>query len=407
MEEKIVKIERVVFGGKGLSRDLDKVVFVPFTLTGEKVRIRLRKEHSDYAEADAVEILEPSKNRVVPECIYFGRCGGCQMSHATYKAQVELKIEMLQEAFQRTHLMFPELHVITSSPLGYRHRVQLKWDAKQKRLGFHEMESNHVVDVKECLCVTPGLNQLLKLLRSALLSYPVSGLSEIECFENDLGETSVHFNAPISPGLRKQLGRYTRLFDSNDQNISPLLFHFRHFEFPMRPSIFLQVNRGMIQQLVMELESHYDRAKERTAVELYCGSGLFTLPLAKRFRKIIACEENPIAIQFARSHNAPGNIAWICEKAERFHIPLEATVVIVDPPRAGLHRKIIETFLKRDFHKISYVSCDVSSFSRDLKALSAKYRIAKIALLDLFPQTYHFETVALLEPQRPKDDSTN
>lgn len=398
MEEKPITIEKVVYGGKGLSRDLQKVAFVPFTLPGEKVRIQIRKEHRDYLEADPVDILEPSKNRVDPECVYFGRCGGCQLSHARYETQVEMKLAMLTEALERAHIAKPEIQVMTDTPFAYRHRAQLKWDGRQKRLGFHESETNRIVDIKECLCLTPALNLLLKELRSALLSVPVPRLSEIECYENDRGETAVFFNAPVPAPIMARLSPHTVVLDYAKCNSSPLTFHFRDYEFPMRPDIFLQINPKMIRQMVMELESHYDSDLERTALELYCGSGLFTFSLARRFKRIIACEENKPAIEFAQSHHPAQNISWICEKVERVQIPDDVSAMIVDPPRAGLHRRLIESLLNRTLEKISYVSCDVSSFSRDMKMLGTKYLLRKLTLLDLFPQTYHFETIALLEP---------
>lgn len=402
MEERSITIEKIVYGGKGLSRDLQKVVFVPFTIPGEKVRIQLRREHRDYLEADPVEILEPSAERVEPACSYFGRCGGCQISHARYETQVQWKVAMLKESLQRAKVDFDEVEIIATSPFGYRHRAQLKWDAKQNRLGFCERESNRIVDIKECLCLTPGLDRLLVVLRSALLSSPAPKLTEIECYENERGETAIFLNAPATPGLRMLLSAHTKVLDPNEETNAPLMFHFRDFAFPMQPDIFLQINPKMIQQMVMELEGHYERDSEKTAVEFYCGSGLFTLPLSKRFQKMIACEENFKAIEFVRNHYSDQNISWMCEKAESFLIPEGVSVAILDPPRAGLHKRVIENLLKADLKKISYVSCDASSFSRDVRVLGEKYYLKKVTMLDVFPQTFHFETIALLEPKGEK-----
>lgn len=399
MEEKYITIEKIVYGGKGLSRDLQKVVFVPFTLPGEKVRIQLRREHRDYLDADPVEILEPSANRVEPACPYFGRCGGCQISQARYETQVEWKVSMLKDSLQRAKVDFGEVEIMEGTPFGYRHRAQLKWDAKQNRLGFCERESNRIVDIKECLCLTPGLSQLLVVLRSALLSSPAPKLTEIECYENERGETAIFLNAPATPRLRKLLSTHTKVLDPNEETNAPLMFHFRDFAFPMQPDIFLQINPKMIGQMVMELENHYENDSEKSAVEFYCGSGLFTLPLSMRFKKMIACEENIKAIEFAKNHYRDRNIFWMCEKAENFAIPQEVSVAILDPPRAGLHKRVVENLLNADLKKISYVSCDASSFSRDVRALSDKYHLKKITMLDVFPQTFHFETIALLEPK--------
>jgi 23S rRNA (uracil1939-C5)-methyltransferase len=397
MDDQQVTIEKVIYGGKGLSRDLQKVVFIPFTLPGEKVRIQIGKDHGDYMEADPIDILEPSPDRVEPDCMYFGKCGGCQISHAKYDAQVRLKRSMLEEALRRAKIQFSNIETISGTPFGYRHRAQLKWDAKQKRLGFYEKESNRLVDIKECLCLTPGLNRVLVELRSALLRKPVPGLSEMECYENDHGETAVFFNAPAPAWIRDALSKSTQILDPSSSGEPALMFHFRDFVFPMRPDIFLQINPKMIREMVMELEGHYEKEKDKTAVELYCGSGLFTLPLAKRLQKIIACEENPKAIKFARDHYSDRNIRWVCQKAEYFSIPAEASVAILDPPRSGLQKAVVERLLKASLQKISYISCDASSLARDLALLKGKYSIQKMTLLDLFPQTFHFETIAHLE----------
>lgn len=395
MPDKDIRIEKIVYGGKGLSRDLQKVTFVPFTLPGEHVRVQITREKRDYLEADPVAILEQSPERVSPDCQYFGRCGGCQISHTNYENQLKLKEAMLHESLQRNGIVAPQIDVFPSPPFGYRHRIRLKYNAKEPALGFHQADSNRVIDVKECLCATPGLNKLLQVLRSTL-SGRAAQVTEIECFENELGETAAFCNAPLPPDLKHQLKGKAAVFDTEDAHRAGLTLRFRSFAFPMNPDVFLQVNPFLMNTMVQEVEGHHPPSSE-TAVELYSGAGFFTLPLAPRFKNIIACEENAGAAGYAEKHNAAPNIRWVTAPAESLVFPAEATVLIADPPRSGITNTVVEHILRHSFSRITYVSCDPSSFARDLKRLSPRYRLTRLSLLDLFPQTTHFEAIALLE----------
>ena len=382
MDEKEIKIEKVVFGGKGLSRDLGRVTFVPFTLPGERVRVRIERQKSDYLEAQAIDILEPHPERVAPDCRYFGVCGGCQLSHASYESQVAMKLEILKETLQRSDVKHPEVEIIRSKPFGYRYRAQFKYDAHNRKLGFYEMESNRVVDVQECLCLTPALNEVLRNLRSQVCTRSISGLREIECYENDEQKTAVFFHPQI-PELASS-------------GVNDLTISFRTFRFPIHPNIFLQVNPGMWRVMIQEVESHHEDSKQLSALELYCGAGFFTAPLANRFATITACEENADAISFAKKNHPVKNVDWICTRVENYKFPREVQAVIVDPPRSGLPQNVLKQLIEIQPAKISYVSCDCTTFGRDLKKLKELYQVEKLTMLDLFPQTYHFESIALL-----------
>ena len=385
METKLVKIEKVVFGGKGLTRDLEKVAFVPMTLPGERVLVHVTKEHPDYIEAEAVSIEEPSPDRIAPACPYFGICGGCQMSHANYEKQVAMKKDILEETLRRNDVLFPALQIHTGEAFEYRHRAQLKYDGRNKRLGFYASGSNQVVDIQECICLTPGLNGLLKKLRADFCRQEVSGVKGIECYENDRGETAAYF---LPEQTRSEFSQYA----NPDLSIS-----FRQFRYPMHPKIFLQVNPGMWKTMIQEVESHYSDKNLNRAIELYCGAGFFTAPLSAYFKQITACEENAEAIKYARKNHPVSNVQWLQSKAEEYKLPFKPDAVIVDPPRSGLHQNVLRQLMQQKPDWITYISCDCTTFSRDLKKLKATHRVRKLALLDLFPQTYHFEIIALLE----------
>lgn len=396
MELQTVTIEKIVHGGKGLGRINGQVIFVPFTLPGETVRIQITKKHRDYLEGQVIEIVTPSPKRIPPDCPYFGRCGGCQISHATYEHQLDLKKNVLMESLQRNKISFPQPEIIAGNPFSYRHRAQLKYSARKNQLGFYEMESNQIVDVQRCLCLTAGLNKLLANLRTALTATPLPNLSEIECYENEAGETAIYFNAKIPTNLRNELSNITSVFDPQDADTAGLTVKFRDSEFPMGPGVFLQVNPGLWKSMVQEVESHFQTKSDAVVTELYCGAGFFTVAIAPHVQMVQACEENPRAIQFAKTHHSAKNIEWICARAEDYRMPQQTTDVLVDPPRAGLHKNVIDQLLKMKPRSISYVSCDPASLSRDLKLLSQNYQVRRLVLLDLFSQTYHFETIALL-----------
>ena len=395
MEDSTVTIEKIVHGGKGLARIDGQVVFVPFTLPGETVRIQITKKHRDYLEGQVIEVVTPSAKRIPPDCPYFGRCGGCQISHTTYEHQIEIKKSVLIESLQRNKITFPEPEIITGTPFSYRHRAQLKYSARKSQLGFCEMESNQIVDIQRCLCLTPGLNKLLGTLRTALTAIPLPNLSEVECYENEVGETAVYFNARIPTQLRNELSNITAVFDPQDAETAGLTVKFRDSEFPLGPGVFLQVNPGLWKAMVQEVETHFQKKSDAVVTELYCGAGFFTVAIAQHVQKIFAIEENAKAIQFAKTHSAK-NIEWICARAEDYKIPQQTTDVLVDPPRSGLHKNVIAQLLKLKPQSISYVSCDPASLSRDLRLLSQDYRVQRLVLLDLFSQTYHFETIAKL-----------
>jgi 23S rRNA (uracil1939-C5)-methyltransferase len=391
MEEKKIKIEKIIFGGKGLSRDLQKVTFVPLTLPGEIILARVTREHSDFQEAEAISIVEPAPFRVAPDCEYFGICGGCQLSHATYEKQIEIKLQILQETLSRNQVEFPPIQVHEGKPFGYRHRAQLKYDAANRKLGFYAASSNNVVDIQECLCLTPALNQQLKSLRSVFCMESIQGIKKIECYDNGENQTAVFFDGAASDSLP---GQFTQ-FRSQDLTIS-----FRGFQYPMHPKIFLQVNPGMWRTMVMEVESHYAGKHLSSALELYCGAGFFTTPLAAHFETITACEENSEAIRFAKENHRPANIKWVRAKAEDTIFPHHLDAVIVDPPRSGLHHKVQKQILERKPAYITYISCDCTTFARDLKKLRTLYSVKSLSMMDLFPQTFHFEMIALLEKKK-------
>lgn len=391
MDEKKIKIEKVVFGGKGLSRDLEKVTFVPLTLPGETVLVRITKDHPDFQEGQAISIVEPSKFRVSPECEYFGVCGGCQMSHATYEKQVEMKLQILQETLSRNQIEFPPIEVHTGKPFAYRHRAQIKYDSRNRKLGFYASGSNHVVDIQECLCLTPALNRQLKSLRSHFCSQSIPGIKEIECYDNGEDQTSVFFDSPDGAMLSKQFSNLKQ----GEMTIS-----FRGFHYPMHPKIFLQVNPGMWRAMVQEVESHYAGKNFSSALELYCGAGFFTAPLASHFKSITAYEENAEAIRFAKENHKLTNVKWIRAKAEDCIFPPHLNAIIVDPPRSGLHQKVQRQILESKPDWITYISCDCTTFARDLKKLKSFYGLKSLAMMDLFPQTFHFEMIALLEKKK-------
>jgi 23S rRNA (uracil1939-C5)-methyltransferase len=396
MEEKIVTIEKIVFGGKGLTRDTGKVALVPFTLPGEKVKIRITKEHRDYLEAEVLEVLQPSPDRVTPACRYFGRCGGCHISHAPYETQLQWKVAILRETLTRAKVQASEIQVVAGDSYHYRHRARFKFQATTGELGFFERESNRIVDTHDCLCLTPGLSNLYSVLRNNLHGLSIPGLSEIDCYENDRGETVAYLNGPLPAALHATLNKQATVKSIGEIEQSQLTIKFRNYELPMRPDIFLQINPKLWKSMIQEVEGPYSDRAESVGVELYCGAGFFTIPLSEHFKTLHACEENAAAIAFVKRHSTNKNVRWTSGRAEDFRFPADATALIVDPPRSGLSKTLAERITRHPFHRMTYVSCDCSSLARDLKILTGSLKLRSLVLFDLFPQTFHFETIAYL-----------
>lgn len=379
-----VTIERIVPGGLGLAHAEGLTVFVPLAAPGDLVRARIDRVRGKVAFASITEVITPSPVRVAPPCPYFARCGGCDFQQMTYRAQLDAKIEIIRDCLHRIGRIeqVPEIS-ITPSPNEWHYRSRANWqiDPEKQSLGYFERGSHRVCDVAECAILVPELQQTLDELRAQLPSLP----ENIGDFEAAAGVDGVSVS-PLLAGL--QTREISRTIDGETYRFNA--------------ASFFQINHELLGLLIAEALRN---ARGATAVDLYCGVGLFTVPLARRLSKVIGVEANPHASQFARGnlrHAQLSNAEIVNQRVDDWLRGREVSsgvidFLLLDPPRTGVESAALEHIIAMRPGHISYVSCDPATLSRDLRALLAGgYSLSSVTAVDMFPQTHHVETVVHL-----------
>src|SRR5580658_9781010 len=372
--EETLTIEKLVYGGEGLARQEGKVVLIPFVLPGEVVRAETERSKNDLWRGRVIEILQPSPSRVAPGCPYFERCGGCQYQHMDYAVQLEQKRAILREVLQ--HLgkieFAGEIGVISGEPWQYRNRVQLHVEGG--KVGYFGQHTRDLVAIDHCPIASPKLNETIAKMDTG------QATTAIELFTN---ETDVQVNV-IDRVPRPVLTTLASLGVSTPIDYSG---------FQVSRNSFFQVNRFLIHQLV---ECAIGDQTGQWAIDLYAGVGLFSVKLAERFAKVRAVEASSSSFRDL-THNFPQ--APINANVEDFLASLSETpdFILADPPRAGLGKHAMKDLARIRAPRLMIVSCDPATLARDLQGLMREpYRIEKITLVDLFPQTFHLETVVEL-----------
>jgi 23S rRNA (uracil1939-C5)-methyltransferase len=389
-----VAIEKLVYGGDGLAHVGSQAVFVPFAATGDFVRVRIVECERNYARGVIEEVLDPSPLRRTPPCPYYGACGGCQMQHLDYRAQLEAKVAFVRESLRRIGNIEwgAEIGIRSADEFGYRSRAEIKVSRDEEgraRIGYFQAGTREVCEVDNCMILLPAANRELQRLRTDGSLVP-----------ND--STRVHLTVGddeviVTPANGEQ-GRAAE-FDSMGtahQRIGGV-----NYGFGVRS--FFQGNRLLIEELIREAIGD---AAGRVAIDLYAGVGLFSLQLAKSFEQVCAVEGNKTAanhgVENARL-NGLNNVryepisveAWLKYKSAEYTAP---DFVLLDPPRAGAGVCVIERLAAMAAPAVTYISCDPATLARDLRLmLDYGYRIDSITALDMFPQTFHVETVARLK----------
>lgn len=394
-----ITIEKLVYGGDGLAHIGSQAVFVPLAATGDKLRVRITTVERSYARAVIEELLEPSPLRRTPPCAHFGICGGCQLQHLTYSAQLEAKVVFVRESLRRLGGIEwnDEIAVAASDEFHYRSRAELKVarddqgphsPSVKTRIGYYRAGTQEVCEVEECLILLPAANRELQRLQA-----------EPSLIPNDA--TRVYFTVGdeeviVTPAT----GESSKSEAVDGLGTAHQIIGGVNYGFGVRS--FFQGNRLLVEELVRRAIGD---ARGKLAVDLYAGVGLFSLQLAKTFDQVCAVEGNRTAanhgIDNARANNltnvryeAISVEAWLKYKSSELPRP---DFVLLDPPRAGLGGQVIERLVAMGAPQIAYVSCDPATLARDLRALIEHgYRIDSVTAVDMFPQTFHVETVVQL-----------
>ncbi len=382
-----VLVEKIIPNGLGLCFAENLTVFVPLSVTGDRLRVEIRQLKGKTCFAGILEILDPSPQRAEPKCVYFGVCGGCDFQQMTYDAQLESKIGIIRDCLGRIgRIDFePEIRIIRSpEEYGYRLRTQWHADTRKGTIGYFKRQSHDVVDAKACPILTSELeNKLCSLREDIPWSTYVSDSINIEAASGADGQVSIYAEELLESKneLSIDVGEDKLFFDAQT---------------------FFQGNRFLINELVA---SAIGNAKGKTAVDLFCGAGLFTVPLARLFEEVLAVESSEASIKFAKKNVEYAGL----ENVSLFHGRIkqflnegiaensEIDFILVDPPRSGVKKGALEMIADLKAKRISYVSCNPSTLARDLRILiDREYSIESITAIDLFPQTHHIETVVQL-----------
>jgi 23S rRNA (uracil1939-C5)-methyltransferase len=371
-----------------------RVVLTPFVLPGERVRVESRQEKPGLVRAETLDVLEPAPERAVAPCPYFGRCGGCHYQHAPYEYQLSLKRQILVEELRRLGRIEPPepIAVLSGEPWGYRNRAQFHIENGQ--LGYREARSHKLCAIERCPIGSPRINEmiatLLRMLRDPRWPRFVKSL-EVFTDERQVQLNVLDTARPVA----------RRFFEWCAEEIPGLVSGALDYEerFRVSGNSFFQVNRFLPDRLV---EAAVDGAEGEAAIDLYAGVGLFTLPLARRFQSVTAVESGRAAVadlQFNAERAGLANVAAEQRTAEDFLAALEKApdFVLLDPPRAGVGKAVVRRLIELRPPRVTIVSCDPATLARDLAALTAGgFRIEGMTLVDLFPQTFHLETVVKL-----------
>jgi 23S rRNA (uracil1939-C5)-methyltransferase len=392
-----VEIEKLVYGGDGLGRSEGQVVLAPFVLPGEHVEVQASRVKNGLLRGTGARILSASPERIAPLCEYFANCGGCHYQQAHYDFQLRQKQAILRETLQRLGGIAydDEIRLVSGEPWHYRNRIQLHF--AKRRVGFRKADSHELCAITHCPISSPRLNEVIAKLAWAVNQREWPGfLQSLEIFTNekDVQLTVTDSTRPVAARFFTWCGTFIEGLAPG-----PIEYTAAGHTFRIGGGSFFQVNRFLIEALVATV---LGEAAGEYAVDLYAGVGLFSLPLAKRFQRVDAVERGTAAFRDLE-HNATAggsNIQCVKSQTEDYlnRLQTKPDILFADPPRAGLGPEATRAILSVAPDRLTLVSCDPATLARDLKMLLPAYRIEKITLVDLFPQTYHFETVVHLLP---------
>jgi tRNA/tmRNA/rRNA uracil-C5-methylase (TrmA/RlmC/RlmD family) len=361
-----VVIEDIAFGGEGVARDGDFVIFIPFVLTGEEVEIEITEVKKNFARARLLSVVKPSASRVQPQCPYFGECGGCQYQHIAYEEQLRLKQKQIRDLFQRIG-NFPEalIQPVVRCPreYGYRNRIMIRtqWNKRKQGLeiGFIRHDNNWVVDIDHCPISEPELSEQIRRVRA---------------------------NPPPKGGLKVVLRKYPEGWEVPQDS-------------------FFQNNFFLLPKLAEAVREALKGSGSRFLIDLYCGVGFFGIETADLVEAFIGVELDKKAIFAARNnlaHRGISNGQFIIGEADQLlpgaleKFPANQTTVLIDPPRTGCSPQSLRLLKEVQPHQLIYVSCHPATLARDLRILceEGRFELRQITPFDMFPQTQHVECVA-------------
>lgn len=423
-------VHDLLHDGRGVARRDGKAIFVSGALSGERVRASIFDRHRQYDEANTLEVLSASSDRVAPRCAHFGVCAGCVLQHLDPAAQIAAKQKILLDNLERIGNVQPQqmLPALTGDPWGYRRRGRLSVRHVEKKgralVGFRELNGKYVADVQHCHVLDPRIGMRIQHIGDLVSAMDARGSLpqiEIAIADNAIALVFRHLN-PLSDADRQRLVDFARaeeiavlLQPGNNDSVHPLWpeqielsFRIPHFDITLdfRPLDFIQVNAAMNERMIEHALTLLDVQPDEDVLDLFCGLGNFTLPIARQARSVVGIEGEHGLVERAR-HNARRNGIVNAE----FHVA-DLSVdqrdtlwgarryqkVLLDPARAGAD-KVLEWLPSKQVRRLVYVSCHPGSLARDAGILVHQHRFAlkSAGVMDMFPHTAHVESIAVFE----------
>jgi 23S rRNA (uracil1939-C5)-methyltransferase len=406
MSEQTIELTAMAHGGSALGRgEHGRVIFVPFAIPGETVQVRPDEGKARYAYAELVDVLQPSPHRIEPRCRHFGTCGGCHFQHIAYPGQLAFKTEVVRDQLGRVgKFTDPPVCEMISSPAEWGYRTSVTFHPSEEgRLGYWSHVEERVIPIDECPIIQPILWQLFEDLDLDLtgilhVTLRVGGDDDllIALETEDVEPPELEVDVPVSVAMVLPTGEAANLIGDNY-----LVHHCAGRRWRVSAGGFFQVNLGAAEHLVRQVNRMAALEGHEIVLELYSGVGLFTATLSAGAERVVGVEANPDAVSDAAVNLEDTDNVELYQGSVEDILPalldVPFDVVVVDPPRGGVDPEVIDSLLEIRASRIVYVSCDPATFARDARRLAAGgYRLAEVVPVDMFPQTYHIETVSLL-----------
>ncbi len=405
-----ITLEKLTYGGESMGRLPDgRAVFIPFGLPNEVVKIRLTQEKQNFARGEIIEILKPSPDRITAKCKHFLQCGGCHYQHMSYENQLLAKTEILQDQLQRIgKIENPPVKNIISSPSEWNYRNHIQFHLTDEgKLGFINSKGNSAFGIEECHLPEPAIDSFWRQLEFES-NTNLERVSLRSGDENDL-ILILESESPETPELEVEANvsvihvyeNHPVVIAGQDHTFIKILDK----DFKVSSQSFFQVNIKMAEKMVEHLINQIPTPDSQTTLlDIYCGVGLFSKFFANKYQKVIGIESSPSACEdFVFNLDEFENIDLYEGSAEEI-LPKLAnqittpTHVILDPPRAGIEKHALDAIVNIKPQIIAYVSCDPSTLARDAaRLISGGYKLKHVTPFDLFPQTYHIESISIFE----------
>lgn len=395
-------IEKLDHQGRGIAHFNNNIYFIENALPGEKVFAKIDKIKKNIIVGHTEKIITISKDRIDSICPYFELCGGCDLLHLSYTNQLLFKENKIREIMGKFCSYEFKINPIIKCDniFNYRNKVTFQID---NCLGFYEKETNNIVPIKECKIVNQKVNELIEFLNKQDIILNSENVVLRSNIDDEL-MLIINSKSILDDSFKNEISKYVKTFIFNNNIIfgdGTIIEKLNNYNFIISPLSFFQVNTNQTIKLYNKIKEYASLTKDDVLLDLYCGTGTIGIYLSSECKKVLGIEINKSAIRDANENkvlNNIDNIDFICGDAlkEIKRINIKPSVIVVDPPRAGLDKKDIDNIFKLGAERIVYVSCDPVTLARDLNILGTKYNIIELTPVDMFPNTNHVESVCYM-----------